>query len=258
MKKVLVPVCLVILAAGAGCNRVFSESRPIIGITSVFEQSGSDSRSQTTVGFRYVQAVIDNGGVPVVLPTVKDEEAIVRYVAELDGLVLVGGLDIPPGVYGQQVHETTSIMPEQRYEFERRLIKQWLATDKPILGVCLGMQFTNVVVGGSMIQDIPSQVGKEVVHRGENSWHSVQVEKGSRLARILGSDTTYVYSSHHQAVDKLGSNLKVVARSSDGVIEAMERTEGGFGLFVQWHPEAMTKDLAHRDAIYSALVQACR
>jgi len=196
--------------------------------------------------------------VPVVLPTVKDEEAISRYVSELDGLVLIGGLDIPPDAYGQQPHETVKVMPEQRYEFEHRLIKQWLGTGKPMLGVCLGMQLTNVVSGGTLIQDIPSQVSKEVVHRGKNSWHSVQVEKGSRLARILGSETADVYSSHHQAVNKLGRGLKAVAYSSDGVVEALERTDGSFGLFVQWHPEAMMKDLAHRDAIYSALVQACR
>lgn len=258
MKKLLVLVCVVFLAAGAGCNRSICENRPIIGITSVFEEGDSGSAPRTTVRFTYVQAVLENGGVPVVLPTVRDEEAISRYVSEIDGLVLIGGLDIPPGTYGQQAHETVSIMPEQRYEFERRLIEQWLATGKPILGICLGMQFTNVVSGGTLIQDIPSQVSREVVHRGKNSWHNVQIEKGSRLARILGSDTARVYSSHHQGVDKLGRGLKAIAYSSDGVVEALERTDGGFGLFVQWHPEAMTKDLAHRDAIYSALVKACR
>ena len=258
MKKLLILVCVVFLAAGAGCNRSICENRPVIGITSVFEEGDSGSAPRTTVRFTYVQAVLDNGGVPVVLPTVRDAKAISRYASELDGLVLIGGLDIPPGAYGQEVHETVSIMPEQRYEFGRRLIKQWLATGKPLLGVCLGMQFTNVVSGGTLIQDIPSQVSREVVHRGKNSWHSVRIEKGSRLARILGSDTAHVYSSHHQAVDKLGRGLKAIAYSSDGVVEALERTDGGFGLFVQWHPEAMTKDLAHRDAIYSALVGACR
>ena len=258
MKRLLVLVCLVFLAVLAGCNRDLSEHRPLIGITSIFEEGSSDSRAKTTVNFTYIRAVLDNGGVPLVLPTVKDEEAIERYVSELDGLVLTGGLDIPPASYGQDAHETASVMPEERYESERRLIKQWLATDKPILGICLGMQFTNVITGGNMIQDIPSQVSREVVHRGKGSWHSVQIEKGTRLAQILDSDTAYVYSNHHQAVDKLGSGLKAVAYSSDGVIEALERTEGGFGLFVQWHPEAMTEDLPHRNAIYSALVQACR
>jgi putative glutamine amidotransferase len=258
MKKVVLALFLVMLGACAGCNRDFSKSRPIIGITSVFEEGDSGSASRTTVRFTYVQAVLDNGGVPVVLPTVKDEEAISRYVSDLDGLVLIGGLDIPPDAYGQQPHETVKVMSEQRYEFERRLIKQWLATGKPMLGICLGMQFTNVVSGGTLIQDIPSQVGKEVVHRGGESWHSVQIEKGSRLGRILDSDTSYVYSRHHQAVDKLGRGLKAVAYSSDGVVEALERTDGGFGLLVQWHPEAMTKDLVHRDAIYSALVKACQ
>lgn len=255
MKKLLVFV-LIVLSAGAGCNRSISGRRPLIGITSSFEQV--DSRAETTAGFTYVQAVLENGGIPVVLPTVRDEEAISRYVFELDGLVLIGGLDIPPGAYGQEKHETVKVMSQERYDFERQLIKRWLETGKPILGVCLGMQFTNVVRGGSMIQDIPSQVSREIVHRGKDSWHSVRIEKGSKLWQIVGSETARVYSSHHQAVDKLGKGLKAVAYSSDGVVEALERTDGGFGLFVQWHPEAMMEDLEHRDAIYSALVKACK
>jgi putative glutamine amidotransferase len=176
-----------------------------------------------------------------------------KYLKELDGLVLIGGDDIPPQVYGEQPHETVEPLTPERYEFERKLIARWFAEGKPLLGVCLGMQFTNVVAGGTMIQDIPSEVGKTVDHR---KYHLVRIEPGSRLAHILGDTQASVLSNHHQAVDDLGENLRVIARSEDGVAEALERTDGGFGLFVQWHPEAMT-DRAHRDAIYGALVQAC-
>ena len=249
---------LLVLIAVVGCDKKVPPGRPLIGITSAYKEGASNNSARTEVGFTYVRAVVENGGVPFVLPTINDEEAIERYVAELDGLVLVGGLDIPPEAYGQEAHETVRELPEQRYEFERKLIRQWLSSGKPVLGVCLGMQLTNVVSGGSMIQDIPSQVGTDVVHRGEGSWHNVRIEKGSQLEEILGGRGAFVYSSHHQAVDRLGKNLKVTAHSDDGVIEALERTSGGFGLFVQWHPEAMTKDTAHRDAIYSAIVDACR
>jgi putative glutamine amidotransferase len=115
------------------------------------------------------------------------------------------------------------------------------------------MQFTNVVQGGTMVQDIPSEIGKTVNHR---KCHRVEIVSPSLLADILGVQEAMVFSSHHQAVDDLGTDLKVIARSEDGVAEALERTDGGFGLFVQWHPEAMT-DRAHRDAIYGALVRAC-
>jgi putative glutamine amidotransferase len=169
-------------------------------------------------------------------------------------LVLVGGDDIPPDAYGQQPHETVKIMPKQRFDFERQLIPVWLSSGKPLLGVCLGMQFTNVVSGGTLIQDIPSQVGTKVDHR--RKYHHVRIEPDSSLANLLDNNEAMVYSNHHQAVDKPGRNLKIIAHADDGVIEAAERIEGGFGLFVQWHPESM-KDIKHRDAIYGALIRAC-
>jgi putative glutamine amidotransferase len=116
------------------------------------------------------------------------------------------------------------------------------------------MQFTNVVAGGTLIQDIPSQVGTKVAHR--RTYHSVRIEPNSSLAKILGTDEALVYSNHHQAIKNVGRGLKVIAHSDDGVIEALERTDGGFGLFVQWHPEQMD-DAQHRNAIYGALVRAC-
>jgi putative glutamine amidotransferase len=188
----------------------------------------------------------------VVLPSADSDTVIQRYVGILDGLVLVGGADIPPSAYGEEPHETVDLMAPERYEFERKLIAAWLASDKPILGICLGMQFTNVVSGGRLIQDIPSEVGPEVNHR---TYHQVRIAPGSSLATLLRVSQARVLSYHHQAVDVVGENLKVIAWSDDDVNEAMERVDGGFGLFVQWHPEA-GDDRAQRDAIYGALVRA--
>lgn len=251
-RPVILFACLVALAMAAGCHQARS-THPLIGITSVYEPSKDKEPAKTSVPFAYVQAVADNGGVPVVLPTIDDERAMSWYLQRLDGLVLIGGDDIPPQAYGEEPHETVEVLRPERYEFERKLIARWLASGKPVLGVCLGMQFTNVVSGGTMVQDIPSEIGKTVDHRKD---HRVKIEPGSSLAKILGGTEASVLSNHHQAVDDLGKNLRVIARSEDGVAEAMERTEGGFGLFVQWHPEAMA-DRAHRDAIYGALVRAC-
>jgi len=241
-----------VLLACLGCQSPRTASAPVIGITSEYQFDEKKNSANTLVDFAYVRAVAENGGVPVILPTVDSEEIIRRYVQDLDGLVLVGGDDIPPAAYGQQPHETVKPLLAQRYEFERRLIAQWLASGKPILGVCLGMQFTNVVSGGSLIQDIPSQVGTKVKHR---EYHLVEIEPGSSLAKILGRTQASVYSNHHQAVKDVGSGLKVIAHSEDGVVEALERVGGGFGLFVQWHPEQMD-DKQHRDAIYGALIRA--
>jgi len=252
-KKILLLLLLLAVSACFGCQSNSRSSRPLIGITSVYQVDEDNGSVKTVVGFAYVKAVAENGGVPVVLPTIANEEILQQYLEELDGLILIGGDDIPPDAYGQHPHETVKIMPQQRYNFERQLILAWLSGGKPILGVCLGMQFTNVVSGGTLIQDIPSQVGTKVTHR--RKYHRVLIEPDSSLAKILDAEEAMVYSNHHQAVDKLGRGLKVIAHAEDGVNEAAELIDGGFGLFVQWHPEAM-KDTAHRDAIYGALIRA--
>ncbi len=252
---------LLFLLAGiitlGGCQSS-SADRPLIGITSVYKvNQDNDLYSKTTAGFAYVRAVSQCGGVPVILPTIDDEENICQYIDRLDGLVLIGGADIPPEAYGQTPHKTVAVMTDQRYQFENRLIPAWLKSGKPTLGICLGMQFTNVVSGGTMIQDIPTFVHDNLTHRGNQAYHEVTIEPDSTLYSILKSDRASVLSNHHQAVDKLGKNLRVTARAGDGVIEALERTDGPFGLFVQWHPELMD-DIEHRNAIYSALIEACR
>lgn len=252
MKRLLVILWFVVLVVCTGCQSQSTLSYPVIGITSVYKAEKQGDSAYTLVNFAYVRAVADNGGVPVILPTIDDERILRRYLEELDGLVLVGGADVPPLAYGQEPHETIKALPTQRYDFERKLIALWLSSGKPMLGICLGMQFTNVVAGGTLIQDIPSQVGKKVNHRG---YHYVRIEPASFLSEILGARQAFVFSNHHQAVKDLGEGLKVVARSEDGVIEALERIDGGFGLFVQWHPELMD-DARHRDAIYGALVRA--
>ena len=251
MKRICVTLWLAILMMSFGCQSQRNASAPLIGITSVYKVNEKGT-ALTQVNFNYVQAVAENGGIPVVLPTIDSERILQRYIEELDGLVLVGGDDIPPSVYGEQPHETVKPLPSQRYDFERKLIAGWLTDNKPLLGVCLGMQFTNVVAGGSLIQDIPSEVGTKINHR---KYHLVHIEPESSLSQILGNNEARVFSNHHQAVRNVGKGLKVIAHSEDGVIEALERVDGGFGLFVQWHPEAM-EDQQHRDAIYGALVRA--
>ncbi len=252
-KTILLLLSVMLISVCYGCQGNNRLSRPLIGITSVYHINEDNGVVSTMTNFAYVKAVTENGGAPVILPTITSEEIMLRYVEELDGLILVGGADLPPEAYSQQPHETVRIMPKQRYNFENKFIPAWLSSGKPILGICLGMQFTNVVSGGTLIQDIPSQVGTEVAHR--RNYHDIRIEPDSSLAKLLGKNEAKVYSYHHQAVDKLGKKLKIIAHADDGVIEALERVDGGFGLFVQWHPEFM-KDIAHRNAIYGALVRA--
>jgi len=249
MKKASILFCLVLIFITAGCSTV-PEQKPLIGITSVYKDYSN------SVNFNYIKAVEQNNGIPIILPTVENEDTIEIYVKKLDGLVLIGGADIPPSAYGQTPHPSVNIMADERYNFERRLIEKWLNTGKPTLGICLGMQFTNVVSGGTLIQDIPSQIGQIVDHRCYQKLHKITIDPSSNLAKILNTTQANVYSAHHQAVKDIGQNLKPVAESDDGIVEALERTDGNFGLFLQWHPEAMTNNLDHRNAIFSALIKA--
>ena len=245
------------VSGGVSCDNgdVGCTERPLIGITTVYKLNNKgknkDRFASAVVSYSYIKAVADNGGAAVLIPDVNDEQALRQYINRLDGLVLIGGDDVPPEAYGQTARKEVRTMPRQRFECEKKLIAAWLNTGKPVLGVCLGMQFTNVVRGGSLIQDIPAQVGKTVAHR--KKYHHVRIAADSMLAGILNARTASVYSSHHQAVKDMGRGLRPIAWADDGVVEAAERTDAGWGLFLQWHPERM-KDVKHRDAVFRAFI----
>ena len=232
-------------------------ARPVIGITSAYYPD----RDQVRLPSAYAVAIGEAGGTPVILPVIEDGALIDEYVRRLDGLVLSGGDDVPPAAYGEAPHATTRTLSPRRHGFEAAMVRAWLGTGKPILGVCRGLQQINVVRGGTLVQDIPTQVGGGVVHRrppgGGDATHAVTLEPGTRLRALLGRERLEVNSSHHQAAKDVGAGLRVAARSGDGVIEALEFTDGRFGLLVQWHPERMA-DARHRQAIYGAFVRACR
>jgi putative glutamine amidotransferase len=231
-----------------------SAARPLIGITPSIRNNSIE------LNMDYVAAVERNGGIAIILAPSSDSEIIRRYVEVLDAAIFSGGPDIPPELYGQTPHHTTKVMEEARAVFEKSFIKAFLDSGKPVLGICLGMQFSNVVCGGSLLQDIPEMVGKRVCHRnGEmySNLHEVGISRNSLLAEILGKTSCKVISRHHQAISKTGKGLAIVARSADGVVEAIERSDNCFGLFVQWHPESMKNiDPDHCNRIFGALIKA--
>jgi len=231
-------------------------SKPLIGITP------SHSKSKTSLSDAYANAIIESGGLPIILPVVGDKKLAADYALILDGLVLSGGDDLPPLAYGQKPHKLTRTLSSDRYAFEKNLLLAWLSMKKPkpLLGVCRGLQQANVVLGGTLVQDIPSQVSGALVHKSRSSkkaYHDVKVEDDTLLADLIGDVRKSVNSSHHQAADKPGKNLKVSARTSDGVIEAMESSDDDlFILLVQWHPERM--DMKHRQAIFNKFIKAAK
>lgn len=254
MKKVTFALLVLMLILSGSVT--FSAEKPVIGITPGI------AKNTIQLNYDYVSAIEENGGIALILPPTSDETIIKRYIEMVDGAVFSGGPDIPPEFYGQKAHHTTKVMEAIRFESDKRFIKAFLESGKPALGICLGMQFSNVLTGGTLIQDVPELVGTKISHRnGEmyTNFHSVGIARGSLLAEILGTTATRVISRHHQSVDRLGDLFQVVARSSDGIVEAIERRDGRFGIFVQWHPEShKDTDPDHRNRIFSALIQACQ
>ena len=216
--------------------------KPIIAIASLTDD-------------RYVRAVLKAGGIPIVLPnTDENADSIAEYLELADGLLLPGGPDIPPAEFGEEPHPTSNALGNDRYLFEKALIAAWTErTDKPLLGICLGSQWINVAHGGSLVQDIPSALN--VNHRGVT--HQVEIEPDSRLAAIFGETEFEVNSFHHQAVNKLGNGLCVVARCPDGIVEGTETTNPNrFLIGVQWHPEKMPENELQQK-LFSAFITAC-
>lgn len=227
--------------------------RPTIGIGCDYEVG---KRESCKLHPDYVEAVRDAGAVPVVLPPIPVAEHVADLLERIDGVVVPGGADIDPERFGQGRHPATSIMPERRYAFDRMLLEAALARGMPVLAICYGVQLLNVVLGGDLIQDIPSLVPGAIAHRASQAEiaaaeaagltrrppmarHEVSVEPGSHLHEVLGRGRLDVSSSHHQAVGRVAPCLRIAARAADGVVEAVEPAarDGRLVLGVQWHPE---------------------
>lgn len=188
----------------------------------------------------------------IVVDLVPDERTADRVLDALDGLVLGPGADLDPGLYGQPAHPTVVPLPIARQTQDLALAVAAVGRDLPVLGICLGAQELAVGLGGSLIQDVPSQVPNSVDHRAA---HAIAVEPGSPVAQWLGPGTG-VISNHHQAVDVLPEGLVVAARAPDGVLEAFYAPERSFVVGVQYHPESDPSDTQLR--MWQALAESVR
>lgn len=213
---------------------------PLIGITTYQEPArwGVWVREAALLPVPYVRSVERAGGVPVMLPPTAALRGMDALIARLDGVVLAGGGDIDPELYGAVRNPETGPPQPQRDRFELALARAVVDADLPFLAICRGMQVLNVARGGALIQDLPEAVG----HRGHApetglvGSHPVQISATSLVGKILG-DSADVPAYHHQAVSRLGKGLSAVAWAEDQVVEAVELQGHRFGLAVQWHPE---------------------
>ncbi|WP_417897637.1 gamma-glutamyl-gamma-aminobutyrate hydrolase family protein [Bacillus haimaensis] len=231
--------------------------KPIIGITSHVELDYRHSLSND-----YVQSIIQAGGIPVILPIGVDSD-VVQLVDKIDGLVLAGGGDIDPMLFGEEPHPNLGMISPGRDSFELAIIEKMLAANKPILAICRGIQILNIAIGGDMYQDIYSQKDEPLLQHSQKATrshlsHYVMATENSLLAEIAGQAKFKVNSYHHQAVRHVPKPFIVSAHSSDGIIEAIESVEHSFVLGVQWHPEPLA---VHGDSIskniFNRFVQSC-
>ena len=239
-------------------------ARPIIGITCSQIEVGERKQPWLAAHTAYADAVAAGGGVPLLLPIPSpdwpnDPEAYAQAMLErVDGLLLSGGNDSDPSFYGQELHPATKLVSRERDLLELALAKQAMQHDRPMLGICRGIQTLTIAAGGSLIQDLPIE---PICHssRPERSspYHKVTLDQGSRLNEIYGVAELTTNSYHHQAADAIGS-LRIIARADDGVVEGLEKGGCRFVLGVQWHPEEMIRQYPEQVKLFQALVGAAR
>ncbi|MGL5439270.1 MAG: gamma-glutamyl-gamma-aminobutyrate hydrolase family protein [Filifactoraceae bacterium] len=223
-----------------------------IGITCSIAY-GKDSKI-FSIGVDYVKAVYDVGAVPVIIPTNMSDELAKEYANTIDALLVSGGDDINPAFYNQDPHLSVKLVNTDRDKMEIALIKEMDAQNKPIFGICRGLQLINVVFGGTLIQDIPTQGKTSICHCQDDDVpteliHKITTLEGSLIRKVLG-ERLFINSYHHQAIDNLAEGFIPSAKANDGIIEAIEHTTKPI-FAVQWHPE----DLYKKHEIFRGLFQ---
>jgi putative glutamine amidotransferase len=248
-------------------RRVVETNKPMIGVT-VSEirakedaqrvRHGEPTQTEMTLGLSYMRAVERAGGLPVALPPLRSEN-VDPLLEQLSGLLLTGGPDLDPACYGAEPDPELGPIDHDADVFEIELCRQADRRGLPILGICRGSQVLNVARGGTLYQHLPDVTDGTIEHRqsepGDRTTHEVRVSPDSGLAQTTGGGPVNVNSFHHQAIKRLGLDLRAVAWAKDGVIEAVEGPDGHFVLGVQWHAETLV-DKAEQLALFERLVAA--
>lgn len=230
-----------------------------IGLTSRDDYTGRIKIN--ILNHNYIDAVLEGGGLPFIIPNLQDLSDIEAYLDMIDGLVFTGGEDISPLLYGQDPIKEVKSISYKRDKTELALFKAAYRRGIPILGICRGMQVVNVALDGSLYQDIhvqiPQALGHISTYRIEGGYHRITIKENSLMFDIFGENSIDVNSQHHQSIKKLGDNLRVSGQTADGVIEAIESTNDNFVLGVQFHPEAMIKENGKFIDIFEYFISKC-
>lgn len=240
--------------------------KPLIGIlTNLYtvEKGIFAGQERVYVNRDYVNAILDAGGIPLLLPIIPEKEAILRQVESVDAILLSGGQDLHPRHYKEEPsHYLEAILPE-RDEYEMIALRHAFALKKPIFGVCRGLQLINVAFGGSLYQDIANHFPNHTLQhsqkaKSDEASHTVDVVSNSHLFNIVEKKILLTNSFHHQAIKELAPGFKANAIAKDGVIEGIESEDSSFVLAVQWHPEMMVNKCSDMKKLFKAFIEEAR
>lgn len=231
--------------------------KPFIGLTPLYD----DDKKSYWILPGYMKGIEHAGGIPVMLPLTANRDMLETIFSRIDGLVLTGGHDVNPAVYGEKTEDFCGRLCPERDEMELALIQRALEKDMPVLGICRGLQIMNAALGGSLYQDLGAQNGTEIDHDMKKPYdraaHSINLEMKAPLFGLLGQESVGVNSRHHQAIKELAPTLKSMAAAEDGIIEAVYVPDKRFFWGVQWHPEHWDDDETSVK-ILQAFVNACK
>lgn len=214
------------------------ERRPLIGISGM----QNEEKSRLMLGKRYANEIMRAGGLPVLLPYPADESTIDALLSRIDGLLLAGGGDIHPTRFGEEMLPCCGAVDEERDEFELMLTRKALDLHMPIFGICRGIQVLTVAMGGTLFQDIETQLGiPKQKHKQQPPYddpvHTVRFKEGGLFERITGTQLMPTNSMHHQAIKEAGDRLRIEGITMDGIIEAVSSVENDAVFGVEFHPE---------------------
>ena len=243
----------------------FSSRRlPLIGISTMDDHDAAGVHApRFSNNQSYARAVEVAGGVPILVPHLEDPEALHRIYEMLDGILLPGGLDVHPKYYNQKPHPALDPVDIGLDRTETTMLPWALEDDLPVLGICRGEQVLNVVMGGTLIQDIYTEYETDIDHRDsfkrkirDYLSHDIEIEEGTRLWELVGKGRVGVNTSHHQAIDKVAPGLIATAWSPDGIVEAVESPDRRFLMAVQCHPEELWRKHAWASDLFKSFVAA--
>ena len=245
---------------------------PLILVTGCVQPAGFEMADRSlSLSHTYQEAILNSGGLPLVLAPATPRELLAQAVRRADGVLLTGGDDLDPALYAPDlppgIRATVRVEATERDQCELALIAELFQQQRPVLAICRGMQILNVAFGGSLVADIPSQRPSEVNHNRMDAplapVHETDLLAGSLLAGLTGLSRLGVNSTHHQAIDRVAESFEVVARAPDGIVEAIELKAATAGkrppflLGTQFHPERLADRHPEHRAIFDAFVSAC-